>query len=70
MRNMRSLPAGASVTIVLDQDDEYASGETATVVRQPACNAKHIKIRTADGKQWHWPVAYLTTGKNDEEIPF
>lgn len=54
----RSLTAGALLKIVHDPKNRYA-GRQVKVVRGPRKHSKRVVIRTPDGKEWRWPMAWL-----------
>ncbi|MBN1781961.1 hypothetical protein JW948_12590 [bacterium] len=55
----RSLKSGDRIDIRHDPRDVY-TGQTALVIRPLRNNAKRLVIRTSDGKEWRWPVSWLT----------
>jgi hypothetical protein len=65
MRRMHCLTRGAWVRIRFDPDADY-EGEVALVLESPASDAEHMEIRTADGKVWEWPMAYLEPCREED----
>jgi hypothetical protein len=57
-RHFRALPAGSSLVIIHDPDGRY-SGDRVTLVRPPRSNARRLVVRTPDGRDWRWPMAWL-----------
>ncbi|MBN1894245.1 hypothetical protein JW906_07105 [bacterium] len=58
-RRFRSLSAGSSLMITHDPDGRY-SGERVTLVRPPRADARRLVVRTPDGRDWRWPMAWLS----------
>lgn len=54
----RPLQAGARLSVTHDPSERYR-GQTVTVLRPIRRNSKRIVVRTADGKTWRWPMAWL-----------
>ncbi len=55
---LRSLPPGTRLYITFDPSHIYDQ-QTATLVRPMRRNSVRIVIRTQDGKEWRWPMAWL-----------
>jgi hypothetical protein len=55
---LRSLAPGSKLTIHYDPKQKY-TGQAATLVRPLRKNSFRIVIRTNDGKEWRWPMAWL-----------
>lgn len=56
--SFRELKGGNTVCIVTDPGGRY-TGQTAQVIRPIRANSKRMVIRTADGKEWRWPMNWL-----------
>ena len=61
----RHYQPGDTIQIYHDPSKRYCN-ETATVVRKLRGNAKRMIIKTSDGKQWRWPVQWLTHSQNEK----
>jgi len=57
---LRALPPGACVLIVGDDDRQRYLGETAVKIRNLRRNSPRLSVRTSDGKEWHWPMQWLS----------
>ena len=55
----RDLKQGDRLTINNDPRHRY-TGQYAIVVRPIRSNSKRVVIETSDGKQWRWPMNWLT----------
>lgn len=55
---IRSLAAGTLLKIIHDPKNRYA-GHHAEIVRKARSHSKRVVIRTPDGKEWRWPMAWL-----------
>jgi len=55
---LHSLSPGSQLLITFDPSHIYAQ-QTATLVRPMRRNSVRIVIRTQDGKEWRWPMAWL-----------
>ena len=56
---LRALPDGAPLHVVGDDLRKGYLGQTATKVRNLRCNSYRMAVRTADGKEWRWPMQWL-----------
>jgi len=56
---LRQLPPGSPVLILREDSPLGYVGHVATKVRTPRSFATRMLIRTADGIEWHWPMAWL-----------
>ena len=59
LKKFRYLKAGDSVKIVIDPKKRY-TGEKVLVVKSIRSNSKRIVVETSDGRQWRWPMAWLS----------
>lgn len=57
---LRQLAPGETVNIAFDPTQRYL-GQKATVIRVMRKNSVRMVIRTQDGKEWRWPLAWLIT---------
>ena len=57
---LRALQSGDQVIITFDPQYRY-SRQTAIVARVMRKNSLRMIIRTRDGKEWRWPMAWLDT---------
>ncbi len=58
IEELRSLPAGSRLRITWDPNRTYLH-QTADLVRVMKRNSLRIVIRTRDGREWRWPMAWL-----------
>jgi len=57
--NFRSLTAGNKLLIKYDPKGHYQN-QIATVMRPIRRNSKRIVVETNDGKQWRWPLEWIS----------
>jgi hypothetical protein len=55
---LRALSPGAMLTVDYDPRDRY-TGQQVRVIRVLNRNSVRIVIRTPDGRDWRWPMAWL-----------
>ena len=55
----RSLKTGEDVIIRIDPKHAY-TGQKARILRPLRSNSKRMVIQTLDGKQWRWPINWLS----------
>ena len=56
---LRKLPDGTPVYITSDDDAPGYTGQTAVKVRSLRRNSPRMLVRTADGREWHYPMEWL-----------
>jgi len=67
---LRSLPNGAPLKITYDDHrPRKYQWERATKIKTLRRNSRRLGIRTADGKQWYWPMAWLQSVESQPEGP-
>lgn len=63
---LRALPFGTSVVIVGDDDRQRYLGQRAVKIRNLRRNSPRLAVRTSDGKEWHWPMRWLSAPPSAE----
>ena len=60
---LRDFPAGVELTITRDSARSPYPGQSAVKVRNLRKNSCRMAVRTPDGREWHWPMQWLTCEK-------
>lgn len=55
---LRALASGTKLVVSYDPSEKY-TGQNVTIVRTMRRNSVRIVVRTDDGKEWRWPMAWL-----------
>lgn len=58
-KNFRSLTAGDKLLVKYDPKGNYQN-QFATVMRPLRKNSRRVVVETTDGKQWRWPLEWVT----------
>ncbi len=58
-KKFRALTMGTKLLIKFDPKGKYQN-ELATVVRPIRKDSRRVVVETADGKQWRWPLEWIT----------
>jgi len=56
---LRALAPGTKLVVSYDPAQKYA-GQLVSIVRTMRRNSVRIVVRTDDGKEWRWPMAWLS----------
>ena len=57
---LRVLPSGTSLLVVGDDDRQRYLGQTVVKIRNLRQDSVRLAVRTSDGKEWHWPMRWLS----------
>lgn len=66
---LRALPKGAALVITHDTGPKRYLGQPAIKLHTPRRGKTRIAIRTADGREWYWPMNWLALPQQAAPTP-